>query len=117
MTKDWQYRRKKLDLARKNISLYSSGHTMAERLDKAQVPQRLRDRLMGHAPTGAKARFGMKRPANAELAVVLQNLVTPLVQKLCAILVPPYERALAGEMSLPKPWLKQRERPNFPTLA
>lgn len=100
LTKDWQYRRKKLMLERKNISLYSSRHAFGDRIDKAGVAQRIRDRLMGHAPSDAKDRYGAKRPVDPEVAALLQNLETPFIKKMREILVPPYERALAGKMTL-----------------
>ena len=100
LTRDWQYRREKLALTRKNISLYGSRHSFGDRLDKAEVADRTRDRLMGHAPSGAKGRYGSKRPADPDLAAVLHRLETPVIQKMRAILHPPYERALAGGMTL-----------------
>lgn len=61
LTRDWQYRRKKMKLRRENISLYSARHCMGDRLDDAGVAQRTRDRLTGHVPAGAKGRYGRKR--------------------------------------------------------
>ena len=57
---------------------------------------------MGHAPTGAKGRYGSKRPADPDLAAILHRLETPVIQKMRAILQLPYEHALAGDMTLKK---------------
>lgn len=116
LSRDWQERRKKLKLERLNISLYSSRHCMGDRLDKAEFPQRLRDRIMGHAPAHAKGRYGAKRPADPELAKLLQSLETPAVALMRSILMPPFEKAERGELKFMLPQfeqkLKRRPSPN-----
>src|SRR5690606_33943699 len=49
MTKSWQYLKTVLMLGRADITLYSTRHWMADMLDEAGAPQRLRNRLMGHS--------------------------------------------------------------------
>ncbi|MDX7954081.1 hypothetical protein P7D22_23375 [Lichenihabitans sp. Uapishka_5] len=107
MTRDWQYRRRKLKLERENISLYSARHCMGDRLDDAGVAQRTRDRLMGHVPAGAKGRYGRKRPADPQLAALLHSLETPAIKLMREILMMPSEKARNGELTIIQPWRKQ----------
>jgi integrase len=45
---DYGRRLKHIDLSRPNISLYSFRHLLADWLDSARAPQRVRNRIMGH---------------------------------------------------------------------
>ena len=61
---------------------------------------------MGHAPSGAKGNYGSKRPADPELAAVLQKVETPVTKRMRAVLMPAYEQALAAGNLLNEPWTR-----------
>ncbi len=59
LARDWQKR--KADVTtRANVSAYSGRHSMASLLDKLKIPNRDRERILGHSHPGVTGRYGRK---------------------------------------------------------
>lgn len=107
ITRDWNRRKQELGITRKNVSPYSARHSFAKRLDTLRLPERSRDRLMGHAAVGAPGIYGASGVTDPELAHLLRDLETAEIEAVRRILIPPFERAQQSGRLL-KPWLSQR---------
>ncbi|CAN2534753.1 hypothetical+protein [Methylocapsa aurea] len=58
LSKSWQYVRGAHEFERDFLTLYSGRHTLAGWYDAMKLPQRIRDRLFGHAAQGVPGNYG-----------------------------------------------------------
>lgn len=110
ISKSWQYLKKELKLSRKNISLYSARHWMADQLDDLVVSQRTRERVMGHATNKeAPANYGAKGKYSSRDLEELTGIGTDVLEELSGILLGAKKRADAGELTVLRPWLQRAQ--------
>lgn len=110
ISKSWQYLKKELKLSRKNISLYSARHWMADQLDNLVVSQRTRERVMGHATNNdAPANYGAKGKYSSRDLEELTGIGTDVLEELSGILLGAKKRADAGELTVLRPWLQRAQ--------
>lgn len=105
ITKSWQYLKTKYALfKRKNLTLYSSRHLMAQWIDELNISARTRGRLLGHSTLpDAAANYGRKGLLSLEELKILTGISNPLIDEMRDILLPPKRRADAGELTLLRP--------------
>jgi integrase len=72
-SKSWQYIKVKFGFDREALTLYGGRHTRATWYDEAGVPQRVRIRLLGHAPTNVAERYGAIHVTPDEARMVLSK--------------------------------------------
>jgi integrase len=58
LSKSWQYVKVAHKFERERLTLYSGRHTLAGWYDAMNLPQRVRDRLLGHAPQTVPGQYG-----------------------------------------------------------
>ena len=58
LSKSWQYVKVEHKFEREFLTLYSGRHTLAGWYDAMNLPQRIRDRLLGHAPQNVQGEYG-----------------------------------------------------------
>ena len=58
LSKSWQYVKVEHGFERDFLTLYSGRHTVAGWYDALKMPQRIRDRLLGHKSQGVQGRYG-----------------------------------------------------------
>lgn len=80
-SKSWQYIKVKFSFTREALTLYGGRHTRATWYDEAGIPQRVRIRLLGHAPTNVAERYGAIHvtPDEAKLVLSKTNAVEEAV--------------------------------------
>lgn len=71
--KSWQYIKVKFGFDRPALTLYGGRQTRATWYDAAGVPQRVRIRLLGHAPTSVAERYGAIHVTPDEAKLVLSK--------------------------------------------
>lgn len=72
-SKSWQYIKVKFGFGREALTLYGGRHTRATWYDEAGIPQRVRIRLLGHAPTSVAERYGAIHVTPDEAKLVLSK--------------------------------------------
>ncbi len=72
-SKSWQYIKVKFGFTREALTLYGGRHTRATWYDEAGIPQRVRIRLLGHAPTSVSERYGAIHVTPEEAKLVLSK--------------------------------------------
>lgn len=72
-SKSWQYIKVKFEFGREALTLYGGRHTRATWYDEAGIPQRVRIRLLGHAPTSVSERYGAIHVTPEEARMVLSK--------------------------------------------
>ena len=83
-SKSWQYIKVKFGFDRPALTLYGGRHTRATWYDEAGIPQRVRIRLLGHAPTSVSERYGAIHvtPAEAKLVLSRTNAVEEAIAEM-----------------------------------
>ena len=72
-SKSWQYIKAKFGFDRDALTLYGGRHTRATWYDEAGIPQRVRIRLLGHAPTNVAEKYGAIHVTPNEAKLVLSK--------------------------------------------
>ncbi|QMV00846.1 tyrosine-type recombinase/integrase [Devosia sp. D6-9] len=72
-SKSWQYIKVKFGFTREALTLYGGRHTRATWYDEAGIPQRVRIRLLGHAPSSVSERYGAIHITPEETKLVLSK--------------------------------------------
>ena len=72
-SKSWQYIKVKFNFTREALTLYGGRHTRATWYDEAGIPQRVRIRLLGHAPSNISERYGAIHITPEETKLVLSR--------------------------------------------
>jgi len=97
-----------VNLLRENISIYSLRHLLADLLDDGTVPQRLRNRVLGHrdkkSTANAADEYGSKGLPTAAQALMIINLDTPIIRRIREILLAAKRRAENGELAVLDPF-------------
>jgi len=109
LSKSWQYVKVKFKFTREFLTLYSGRHTLASWYDAMNLPQRIRDRLLGHTPQDVPGNYGaidltpdeMRLVRTHELAIQVAIADVLLTAKLKA----EYEKLT------PVPFVRVRRRP------
>ncbi|MGP9819361.1 hypothetical protein ACTZWW_05045 [Salinarimonas sp. NSM] len=101
ITKSWQYiRAKKLRVRRADLALYGTRHLMAAWLDESGIAERSRDRILGHALSEPKKRYGRKGALAPAEARIIAAIEPPVVGRMREILMGALQKAEAGELRL-----------------
>lgn len=102
-SKSWQYIKTKFDFTRNGLTLYGGRHTRATWYDEANIPERVRIRLLGHAPSSVAQQYGAIHitPNEAKLVLSQTNSVEEAVAE---ILITAKLRAEYGELKTVIPW-------------
>ncbi len=102
-SKSWQYIKKVFGFERDGLTIYGGRHTRATWYDEAGIPERIRIRVMGHAPSSVAQRYGAIHitPEEAKLLLSQTNSVEGAVAE---ILITAKLRADYGELEQTVPW-------------
>ncbi|WP_417584425.1 tyrosine-type recombinase/integrase [Pelagibacterium sp.] len=73
-SKSWQYVKVKFSFERPQLTLYGGRHTRATWYDQASIPQRVRNRLLGHASTNIADGYGAIHITPEEAKLVLSKI-------------------------------------------
>jgi integrase len=104
LTKSWQYIKKHiLKITRLDLTLYGLRHLLAEWLDNADIAQRTRNRILGHA-TSVPERYGRKGRQSREQVVAIEAAEPMVVKRMRDILMTAKQKADAGELVVLTPW-------------
>jgi hypothetical protein len=101
VSKAFGYARKRPDinLARANITLYSTRQLTADWLDSKRTPQRVRNRILGHTnDDNAADNYGNKGMMPREQASCVTDLETPIIARMREILMQAKDRGDRGEL-------------------
>ncbi len=104
-SKSWQYIKKKFGFNRSELTIYGGRHTKATWLDAKGIPDRIRDRIMGHAPKSVAGKYGAKQLTTEEAKLVQSKEELPIEQQIGKILVTPKLRAEHGALEIVKTWV------------
>ena len=111
MTKSWQYLKRKVDLDRPDLTIYSTRHWFAQLIDGTDIKDRTRRRLMGHKdPSDSAHRYGSKTHLTARDLHHILNVESSTIAQMSEILLQAKERADASKLQVIKPW---RDRGNW----
>lgn len=109
ITKSWRYIKKDiLKITRADLTLYGLRHLFAEWLDDADIAQRTRNRILGHA-TSVPERYGRKGAQSLAQVSAINAADPPVIQRMREILLPAKQRADRGELTVLKPWLRRAD--------
>lgn len=97
LSKSWQYAKKKLELNRADLTLYSTRHLMADWLDNASIAQRTRDRILGHVGD-VRGRYGRNGALDPQVAAKIEALEPPVIKQMKEILLTAKSQADAGKL-------------------
>ena len=100
VSRAFDYGRRLIGLTRANVSIYSLRHLLADWLDDAGAPQRLRHRILGHLDKSENAAdgYGGKSLPSPVQTRIITNLETPTISKVCAILLESKRKAEGGQL-------------------
>ena len=93
----WQYIKDRFDFSREGLTLHGGRHTRAGWYDEAGIPQRLRNRLLGHAPQSVADCYGPIHITPNEASFVLSK-EHPIEAQIAIILVDAKMAANAGRL-------------------
>lgn len=104
-----------INLTRANLSLYGTRHLMADWLDTLRVPDRVRNRVLGHvsAEKNSADKYGGKGMLSSAQAGFVTDLETPVIKRMRAILIAAKQQAEAGILTTIEPFassLRQAQR-------
>jgi hypothetical protein len=87
-----------INLTRANISLYATRLLMADWLDSLNIPDRVRNGMLGHTnkEKNSAREYGGKGMFSCEQAGFVMALETPIIRRMRTILVGAKEKADAG---------------------
>jgi integrase len=106
LTKSFQYLKAKIKLTRFDVTLYSSRHWFAELLDKTEIKHRTRLQIMGHSSgKDIAGRYGAKQRLTTRDLKLITEASSSNIDEMAELLLGAKQRADAGQMDLPKPWL------------
>jgi len=105
ISKSWQYVKNELNVvSRKDVTLYSTRHTMAQWIDELNISERTRRRVLGHADgSQAATNYGSKGLLSLDEFKAVSGISNPLLDKVRAILLHPKQAADRGELTLIRP--------------
>lgn len=114
LTKSFQYLKAKIKLTRFDVTLYSSRHWFAELLDKTDIKHRTRLQIMGHSSgKDIAGRYGAKQRLTTRDLKLITEASSSIIDEMTELLMDAKQRADAGEMDLPKPWLLRQNWSNY----
>ena len=105
-SKSWQYVKKKFKFDRPALTLYGGRHTLATWYDEAKIPQRIRNRLLGHAKKETADGYGAIHLTKEEALMVLDR-TSPVEEQIAEILIT--AKLMADYdllISVPRPWAR-----------
>lgn len=108
LSKSWQYVKMAHSFDREMLTLYSGRHTLAGWYDEMGLPQRIRDRLLGHAPQNVQGNYGPVDLTLREAATALAAEV-PIQEQIADVLLTAKLQADYG-MLTPEPIYAARAR-------
>ena len=98
LTKSWQYIKKNiLKISRADLTLYGLRHLLAEWLDNAEIAQRTRNRILGHA-TSVPERYGRKGAQSREQVSAIEAAEPLVVKRMRTILMTAKAKGDCGEL-------------------
>ena len=97
-SKSWQYIKQRFNFAREGLTLHGGRHTRAGWYDRAGIPQRIRNRLLGHAPQSVADRYGPIHITPEEASFVLSK-DNPIEAQIATILLDAKLAADAGRLT------------------
>ena len=98
MSKSWQYvKNEVLKITRADLTLHGLRHLMAEWLDAANVAERTRNRILGHA-SGTPGRYGRKGMLNPAQVAEIEAVEPPIIKKIRTILLEAKNKAEQGKL-------------------
>ena len=105
ITKSWRYVKSKYAVfGRKDITLYSSRHLMAQWIDELKISERTRARVLGHSTMpGAAGIYGRKGLLSIDELQLLTGIANPLINQMRDVLLQAKHRADAEELNLVRP--------------
>lgn len=105
ITKSWRYVKSKYAVfGRKDITLYSSRHLMAQWIDELKISERTRARVLGHSTMpGAAGIYGRKGLLSIDELQLLTGIANPLIDQMRDVLLQAKHRADAEELNLVRP--------------
>lgn len=100
VSRAFDYGRRLIGLTRANVSIYSLRHLLADWLDDAGAPQRLRNRILGHLDKSENAAdgYGGKSLPSPVQTRIITNLETRTITKACVILLESKRKAEGGKL-------------------
>jgi integrase len=81
-SKSWQYIKKKFGFNRSELTIYGGRHTKATWFDAARIPDRIRDRVMGHASKRVAGTYGANKLTSDEAKLLLSKSL-PIEEENC----------------------------------
>ena len=106
MSKSWQYvKNEVLKITRADLTLHGLRHLMAEWLDVANIAERTRNRILGHAGR-VPGRYGRKGMLDPKQVAAIEAIEPAVIGKIRKILLEAKEKADRGELVVLTPWLK-----------
>jgi integrase len=95
-----------INLTRANISLYATRHLMADWLDSLNIPDRVRNRMLGHTnkAKNSAGEYGGKGMFSSEQAGFVMAIETLVIKKMRTILMGAKEKADAGTLIILDPF-------------
>jgi integrase len=85
LSKSWQYVKTKFKFDREDLTSYGARHTRAEWYDELKLPDRIRNRLLGHVSKTVAGRYGAKQLRAEAAEIALETL--PIEEQLADILI------------------------------
>lgn len=108
ITKSWQYLKKKIDVDRTDVTLYSTRHWFADLIDSVDIKHATRIRVMGHTNSSdMPGRYGSKRRLTSKDLTQIAEARSPLIEQLSDLLLAAKHKADQGELTVLRPWLQQ----------
>lgn len=98
--------KRKIELERFDVSLYSSRHWFADLIDNTDIKDVTRRRVLGHA--GGKdvpSRYGRKQRLTTRDLALIAAISSPAIDEMTNMLMGAKKRADKGELQVLKPWL------------
>jgi integrase len=108
-SKSWQYIKRRFGFERDGLTLYGGRHTRAGWYDEAGIPQRVRNRLLGHEPQTEADRYGPTDLTTEEARLVLARSSSVEVA-VAEILIEAKLKAEYAMLTPLKTWLSARPR-------
>lgn len=105
ITKSWRYLKTKYAVfSRKDITLYSSRHLVAQWIDELKISERTRGRVLGHSTVpGAAGNYGRNGLLSMDELQILTGITNPLIDQMRDLLLQAKRRADTGELTLLRP--------------
>ena len=105
ITRSFIYFKEKYEIPRQNLTTYWTRHWYADILDRAGLPDRTRNMLLGHALTSAPNTYGGNQGIADQYILALQALNDPSFEAAARLLLEAKARSDKGELVVLKPHL------------